>query len=69
MGWGPIAKLLPLVDSFLLFTNEKPLFFPKPIQLVPKQRFLILIFLFEWREQRYWQKAVFGDQLNGFGKK
>ena len=21
--------------------------------------------LFEWREQRYWQKAVFGDQLNG----
>ena len=27
-GWGPIAKLLPLVNSFLLSTNEKPLFFP-----------------------------------------
>ena len=42
-GWGPIAKLLPLVDSFLLSTNEKPLFFPKPIQLVPKHCILILI--------------------------
>ena len=26
-GWGAIAKLLPLVDSFLLSTNEKALFF------------------------------------------
>ena len=26
-GWGAIAKLLPLVDSFLLSTNEKTLFF------------------------------------------
>ena len=26
-GWGPIAKLLPLDDSFLLSTNEKLLFF------------------------------------------
>ena len=25
-GWGAIAKLLPLVDSFLLSTNEKALF-------------------------------------------
>ena len=28
-GWGPIAKLLPLIDSFLLSTNEKLLFFPQ----------------------------------------
>ena len=27
MGWGAIAKLLQLVDSFLLSTNEKPLRF------------------------------------------
>ena len=26
-GWGAIAKLLPLVDLFLLSTNEKALFF------------------------------------------
>ena len=26
-GWGAIAKLLPLADSFLLSTNEKALFF------------------------------------------
>ena len=26
-GWGAIAKLLPLADSFLLSTNGKPLFF------------------------------------------
>ena len=26
-GWGAIAKLLPLVNSFLLSTNEKARFF------------------------------------------
>ena len=54
-GWGPIEKLLPLVDSFFLSTNEKPLFFPNPFNWSPNTAFWFWFFLFEWREQRYWQ--------------
>ena len=38
-GWGPIAKLLPLVDSFLLSTNEKLLFFPNTFNWFPNTAF------------------------------
>ena len=34
-GWGAIAKLLPLVDSFLLSTNKKAQFFTAPLIKTP----------------------------------
>ena len=38
--------MLNAQNSFLLSTNEKLLFFPKHIQVVPKHCFLILIFFY-----------------------
>ena len=62
-GWGPIVKLLPLVDSFLLSTNEKLLFFPKHIQLVPKHCFLILIFFIRVTGTEILAKTIAGGQV------
>ena len=63
-GGEPIAKLLQFVNSFLLSTNEKPLFFPKPIQLVPKHCFLILIFFYSSDGNRdIGKKQCLGPQL------
>ena len=46
--------MLNAQNSFLLSTNEKLLFFPKHIQLVPKHCFLILIFFYS----SYWDRNI-----------